>query len=215
MTKPQALAGLSRRAQLGLEKHREERLERETVQLLAAGFTRERIEWLRRRTEELKAQRLQLGAASDPYMARYMTDPDLDLRTEIGEDEYFRYRQATGRVLGIPVSGLERGSVAALAGLADGDEVLALDGRSVYNPYDLEYRASQATAGTMLLDVRRNGQIVQVQMPAGPVGLPVAGFSMATVDSKAREMKSRHPESAAVIDILERMEKARLQNQGQ
>lgn len=147
--------------------------------LLSAGFTPERISFLERRGEELASRRKQQeferrrdGHPPDRLANRYMLDEDLDLRDEIGEEEYFRYREATDRATSVPVTGVIAGGIAETIGLKPGDEIVSYDGRHVYNYYDLEARASDTTGvGNGILQVRRDGQVFELSVPRGPIGI--------------------------------------------
>jgi C-terminal processing protease CtpA/Prc len=153
--------------------------QRETDQLLAAGFSLERIAWIRDRTAELLAEQTRAAAErkekglrnDDPYSLRYLIDSDLDLRKAMSDEEYARYRSATGRTTAVPVTGVAPGSNGESAGLQTGDEIVAYDGKRVFNYYDLEKAASEAGSVEVLVDVLRDGKKLQLAMPAGSVGI--------------------------------------------
>lgn len=153
---------------------------RDTERLLAAGFSIERIEWIRRRALELEAEHQkkviehrQSGALLDPNMAvAHILDRDLGLRAELGDDEYERYRVALGRPVSIGVASVLPGSNAEIAGLKPGDEVVSYAGTRVFNAGELNALWSQGKAGeNVLVDVRRNGNLIQVSIPRGPIGI--------------------------------------------
>lgn len=146
--------------------------------LLAAGFTAERIEWLADRARELNARRdreleenLQKGLP-DPYVGRYLADKDLDLREVIGDEEYTKYAGALGRSTAVRVKGVVPGSNAESVQLQTGDEITLYDGKRVYNYYDLQKTAAERkTGGSVVIEVRRNGQPMQVTLPPGDIGI--------------------------------------------
>jgi predicted metalloprotease with PDZ domain len=155
----------------------------ESRQLLAAGFTPERIEWIQRRRDELQEQRVRESAERlqqgrpDPFVGRFLIDGDLQLRDEMGDQEYARMREATGRPDAVPVRGVQAGSNAEAAGLKPGDEIISYAGRRVFNSFDLAKMAADNARGSVPVEIRRNGQKLVVVMSSGEVGIvqePVA-----------------------------------------
>jgi len=149
---------------------------RELERLHNAGFSDDRIAWLEQRTAELRAQkaeywkeRAQEGIPTNPYdRIAYILDPDLDLRGEVGEDEYDRYRQALGRPLGVAIVDVTGGSVGQSSGLMPGDEVVRYDGNRVYNVSMLDSLATGGTSNRQtIVEVRRQGQLIQLNLPVG------------------------------------------------
>jgi C-terminal processing protease CtpA/Prc len=166
-----------------LARTKAEHRNRDTQMLLSAGFTTDRIEWFLNRREELLAKQAldaeerRLKGLSDPYSGRYVASRDLDLRDDIGDAEYTTYVAALGRPTTVEVTSVVPGSNAETAGLRDGDEIVTYGGKRVYNYYDLQKTASESKArGNTVIEVRRNGQTIQLSMPAGEVGLPKPRF---------------------------------------
>jgi hypothetical protein len=155
--------------------------------LLAAGFTPDRADWLIQRVKELKAAQEQIAkehtgkpAAEQMEIARYLIDADLPLREEIGDAEYARYREATGRVMGTTITGVIPDSNAERAGLKQDDEILQYGGKHVYSYFDLLDLASEnKSGGPTFLEVRRDGQTFQVLLPAGELGIQPESFASA------------------------------------
>jgi hypothetical protein len=154
--------------------------------LIAAGFTPDRADWLMQRVKELKAAQIQLmkespakPASEQPALARILIDGDLPLREEIGDADYARYREATGRVMGTPITGVIPDSNADRIGLKKGDDIVQYGGKHVYSYFDLLSMASEnKSGGPTLLEVRRGGQTFQVLLPQGELGIePEAYFS--------------------------------------
>jgi hypothetical protein len=147
--------------------------------LLAAGFSQDRIKWIRRRAGELQAQRDQAmyalsksgGRKSYDESFAYILDPDLDLAKEIGADEYDKYRQALGRPLGIVALSVLPGSNAEKGGLQAGDQIVSYSGIRTYNVGQLNYLARIGTASSVAVEVRRNGQTLTLVLPQGPVSI--------------------------------------------
>lgn len=154
------------------------RRQREVEKLMAAGFAPDRIEWIMHRSDELQAQRkkdqmerrrqgLPLDAEQE---AVHYYDQDAGLRSEIGDDEYTRYRLALGRPAGVRVSALTQGSPASRAGLLSGDDIVNYGGTRVFNLAELTELASRRNPGdSVLVDVQRNGQTIQLVVPGGPL----------------------------------------------
>lgn len=170
-------------------------LQRETDRLLAAGFSLQRIDWLRSRTEELRVERERLaheGAIGDANLAlAYVVDPDLDLRNEIGEDEYDRYRQGLGRPTGITVQQVLQGSSLVGADLRPGDVIIGYAGKRVYNEAMLNASVSgNRLSGSTTMDVLREGQKLQLVVPSGPLGLQNESPSMSRLKSRLMQIEA-------------------------
>ena len=157
----------------------EQQAERRFVdQLIAQGFAPDRAEWIIRRTEELRMQALQ--AQYDAQRGGRPVDPgagEQSLRTELGEADYERYLQAYGRPTAIPVRDVLASSPAERSGLQPGDEILAYAGKRVFDMRELNALTLEGTPGeSVVLEVRRDGQNVQLVMPRGPIGITGGGF---------------------------------------
>ena len=70
-------------------------------------------------------------------------------------------------------SALPAAAVAAqAAGLQTGDEVIAYAGERVFNISDLNQLILEGAPGqTVVVDVLRDGQQIQVYVPRGPIGI--------------------------------------------
>jgi C-terminal processing protease CtpA/Prc len=169
------------RMQEDLNKLEDVRKQRETEQLLAAGFSKERIDWIRKRDEELQTkrrqaatdrQRMGLPAESVEASGPYFFDKDFDLRYEIGDEEYERYRVAAGRPAGVGVPRVQPGTLAESAGLKPGDEIIRYDGKRVFNYGELVPMTKKGAAGeSVIVVIRRNGQTQQLVTSRGDMGL--------------------------------------------
>jgi hypothetical protein len=155
----------------------EERQRRALEQLVAAGFSPDRAEWIERRTQELRMEALQAQ-----YEARRDGRPepsglgDGALRAELGDAEYEQYLSATGRSTSVNVLGVLASSPAERSGLQPGDEIVAYNGRRVFDVAELnELTLGGASGESVVVDVRRNGQTLQLVMPRGPMGI-TGGF---------------------------------------
>lgn len=175
---PEVLARISAEQMVRAQEIAERRF---NDRLVAAGFTPDRIQWIKRRSKELEAMQArevadaqQSGKALDiNKVVAHMFDPDLGLVEEMGVDEYDRYRTALGRPKGVDVASIRRGSNAELSGLKPGDQIVAYAGRRVFNIGQLKslMGTSARGAGPVLVDVERNGVVLQVTANGGDLGL--------------------------------------------
>jgi hypothetical protein len=143
--------------------------------LTAAGFSPDRAAWIERRQEELRMQALQ-----EQYDARREGRPVAvgdALRTDLGDADYERYLRALGRPTSVGVADVLASSPAERAGLLPGDEIVAYNGKRVFDTGELNALTLEGTPGeTVVLDVRRDGQTMQLVMPRGPIGITGGGF---------------------------------------
>lgn len=163
---PENMAALRARAQ-----------ERELERFAAAGFTPERVEWINRRTEELRVSAMQAQYEAQRTGQRVEgVDVEQALRKEMGDSEYERYLKATGRPTEVRVMNVLATSAAERAGLKAGDEILSYGGTRVFDTRELNSLAMQGTAGgSVTVEVRRDGQTLQVSVPRGPLGVSAPG----------------------------------------
>jgi len=149
--------------------------------LVAAGFAPDRAAWIDHRTSELRMQALQ--AQYDAQRQGKPFDPgqgfngDGTLRSELGDNDYERYLKAMGRPTSVGIQGVLASSPGERAGLKPGDEVVAYDGKRVFDLRDLNALTFEGTAGeSVTVSVRREGQTVHLTMPRGPLGVVGGGF---------------------------------------
>lgn len=158
---------------------RERARERQLQRFVDAGIPRERAEWIERRTEELEVQAMQAryDAQRTGQPVQGLLDPERALRKELGDAEYERYLTATGRPTQVQVSNVLASSAAERAGLQAGDQIVSYAGTRVFDMRELNALTSEGAAGeSVSVEVRRNGQTVQVQVPRGPLGLTGGGM---------------------------------------
>jgi hypothetical protein len=149
--------------------------------LIAAGFSPDRAEWIDRRTQELRMQALQ--AQYDAQREGRPLEPgtvlagERTLRAELGESDYERYLQAVGRPTSVGVQGLLASSPAERAGLKSGDQIVSYAGQRVFDLRELNALTLEGKAGeSVIVEVRRDGQTLQLVMPRGPIGIFGGGF---------------------------------------
>ena len=151
----------------------EDRVER----LVKAGFLPSQALWIAQREQELQMDALQLrfdaersGNRGDWYRNRNMVGETL--RDELGDADYERYLEANNRSTSISVSSIIESSPAHVAGLQRGDEILRYDGARVFSMTDLTRQTMEGNPGeTVVVDIMRNGSLMQVVLPRGPVGV--------------------------------------------
>jgi hypothetical protein len=173
---PAIIEQRARRRELAATPEGRERLMIE--RLTAAGFAPDRAEWINRRTEELRMKALQ-----EQYDARREGRApagdfgDNILRTELGEADYERYRTAMGQPTSAGVGDVLASSPAERAGLLPGDEIVAYGGTRVFDVGELNALTLEGTSGeSIIIDVRRDGQNMQLVIPRGPLGITAGVF---------------------------------------
>lgn len=155
------------------------RKKRATEMLLAAGYSAGQIEWLRNRSAELQKERRQAeterrirGLPVDPAKEMaYLYDEDIELRYEIGDDEYERYRKALGRPVNVDVTEVLPGSIADSAGMKVGDVIVSYDNKRLFNLGELNGSAIGKVGKTAVVTVKRDGQLMQFVVPGGILGV--------------------------------------------
>jgi membrane-associated protease RseP (regulator of RpoE activity) len=103
------------------------------------------------------------------------------LRSELGDDSYDRYLFARGESNRARVREVVTGSAADQAGLNNGDIVLSYGNERVFSFRDLRRLSYDGPPGeSVILEVRRSdGNVSQLVMPRGPLGLSGSGWSEA------------------------------------
>lgn len=154
-----------------------------TRQLLEAGFTQERIDWMRQQSAEINqareranAQNRQLGIR-DPFYLAYKADESLGLRTVLSEEEFVRYRQAIRQPTDVLVTKVYDAHAAQAAGIVPGDHLIRYDGRRVFNYHELNALSETTTNANVVVEVLRDGQSLTFVLPRGEIGLrgPIVG----------------------------------------
>jgi hypothetical protein len=149
----------------------------QTDRLVEAGFTRERAEWIERRMQELQlqAQQAQFEAQRTGQQFRG-TDIEATLRKEIGDAEYEKYLKGTGRPTEVRVMDVLASSPAEKSGLKPGDQIVSYAGTRVFEMNDLNALTRQGNPGeAVTVEVQRDGQAVQLQVPRGVLGVQGGG----------------------------------------
>ena len=152
-------------------------------QLTAAGFSAGDAQLIETRIEELRVEAMQAryeamrsGEPADTLRGQ-LADSTTALRSELGDDQYERFLEATGRPTSVNVSGVLARSAAETAGLQDGDQIVAYGGDRVFDIRDLNRVLLEGDPGEpVVVDVVRGGQPMQIVMPRGPLGIS-SGFT--------------------------------------
>lgn len=144
--------------------------------MVEAGFTPAEAERILRRESELQMEVLEAR-----YEARRSGDSSGFfgnsvqrglLRDELGDDAYARYLSANGRPTRVSISTVLEGSPALSAGLQPGDQIVSYDGRRVFSMDEITQLQMAGEAGqNVLVDIEREGLLMQVSMPRGPLGV--------------------------------------------
>ena len=166
---PEQVAAMRDRFQ-EMEKLREER---DNERIRAAGLTPERVQAINRRMDELRvaAQQAQFEAQRTGQRVEG-TNIDSALRKELGDVEYEKYLKATGRPTDVRVMEVLATSNAERSGLKAGDEIVSYNGKRVFDSRELNSMTSQVVAGgSVTVEIKRDGQTMQVSVPAGPLGV--------------------------------------------
>ena len=158
-----------------------ERREQQRQRLLAAGFSAQETDEIIRVVDENTLQRLALryqaargGDAARSYRTELRALPDSRelVREQFGESAYDQYLYATGQPNRVVVTGVLERSSAQEAGLRAGDTLLHFDDQPVYALGDLiRISARGSEFERVPLQVLRGGELIEVSVPRGPLGI--------------------------------------------
>ena len=98
----------------------------------------------------------------------------ISLREELGDPAYDRYLYATGEDNRVRVDSIIPGSVAELAGLQPGDLIESYAGQLLFGYADLRDATAGGERGELIhVEVRRAGQVLDLNLSRGPLGVQV------------------------------------------
>ncbi len=144
-----------------------------------AASTADEILWRRSQFEldrlELRDQALREGwLGADRYREemRALNAERVSLRDELDVDAYDRYLYETGETNRVSVDSVIAGSAGDQSGLSPGDVIERYGDELVLDFNDLRSATSAGARGELVpVQVRRDGQMVEVWLPRGPIGI--------------------------------------------
>jgi len=150
--------------------------------LAAAGFTPQMQQTIARLQAETQMRRIELddkarreGWIDTPRYVREMQELSTGssaIRRSIGDEAYDRYLYALGSPNRVAVRSIIDISPASKAGFRIGDVVIRYGGENVYFTHELtELRSSGESGAPVAVDVLRDGRVVQLTIPRGPMGI--------------------------------------------
>lgn len=152
--------------------------DRLTERFIEAGLPVERAEFIVRRTEALRLEALEARyeALRSGSGRAGRLDIDRTLREELGDADYEKYRSALGRPTDVRVASVLASSPAAQAGFRDGDRIVGYAGRRIYDMPELTQLTLEGAPGeSVVVDIVRDGQPMQLVLPRGPLGITGGG----------------------------------------
>jgi hypothetical protein len=150
--------------------------------LIESGFSPDRAAWISQRESELQMQVMQAQFEARRAGERFNPfDPGMNpataLRAEIGDAEYEQYLEAYGRQTSISIGSVLESSPGQRAGLQSGDEIIRYGGQRVFSTQDLNQQTMVGEPGeSVVVDVMRDGALMQVVLPRGPIGVTTGRF---------------------------------------
>jgi hypothetical protein len=150
--------------------------------LTEAGFSLDEAQRIETRLEELSVeamqQRYETQRSGEPQsVIDQLRNGSATLRAELGDADYERYLEATGRPTRVGVSSVLSSSAAQTAGIQPGDQIVAYGGERVFDVRELNQVLLEGEPGEpVVVDVERDGQLIQLVIPRGPLGIS-SGFA--------------------------------------
>lgn len=153
--------------------------------LIAAGIPAEQADWIQARLDEYDLKQLYLKdrASREGWLntARYHKERReyltayQGLRPEIGDDSYDRMLYTLGRANRVAVRDTMQNGPGEQYGLRANDRILEYDGQRVFTSQELNALIARGTAGELVLvRVQRDGQLSDIYLPRGPMGVRLA-----------------------------------------
>lgn len=153
--------------------------------LVAAGIDATTATEIRRRRDELTLSEIYLrdlatreGWLDTPAFTAEMAEIErqrTSIRDEIGDEAYDRYLAALDQPNRVAVNEVLLASPAAVAGLQAGDVVLRYGETRIFSPGELISATRGGIAGeTVQMEIIRQGQHLEIQVPRGPLGVSIA-----------------------------------------
>jgi hypothetical protein len=150
--------------------------------LAAAGFTPQQLESIQMLQAEAQMGQIELddrarreGWINTPRYVQESQDLSTGatvIRNALGDELYDRYLFASGLPNRIAVGSIIETSPAQRAGFQSGDVVVRYGGEKVYSTHQfVNLRSSGERGEPVTVEILRNGQILQLTMPRGPMGV--------------------------------------------
>lgn len=162
------------------------------AQLQNAGFNENEVEEISAKRDQLRLKRLQLrdkaireGWFRSESWVRQVRDLDADaeVRKTIGDQRFDDYLVATGRTNRVRIDELMTGSAASQAGLLPGDLIHRYADSRVFTGAELRGLTTGGRFGeNTALTVLRNGELIDLTVPRGPLGVTISGFTLSTTN---------------------------------
>ena len=147
--------------------------------MMAAGLSPERADYILRRESELRYEMMQAyyeARNSGESLDRASMHPESMLRADIGDADYEKYLESIGRSTSVNISSVMAASPAESAGLQPGDQIVGYDGERVYHTGELMERTMAPGEGDVVVDIVRDGATMQIVLPRGPIGVETGRF---------------------------------------
>ncbi len=150
--------------------------------LVAAGVDYDSAQALQERQDRFQLARLELfdqaeregWIDSEQFSLRLneLDEQRLDLRDELGDEQYDRYLFEAGRNNRVIIESIIPGSAAELAGLQARDMVITYAQGRVFSTSDLQQATRAGVRGEMVaMQVERQGQTLFFEVARGPLGI--------------------------------------------
>lgn len=156
-----------------------------TRALVKAGISEDRALDIVRRKNDIELRKLELHdrATREGYLGskQYMSElsaisaEETSVREDLGDEAYDQYLYANGRPNRVKVASVMLGSPAEQAGMKEGDLILTYGQNRMFEGGELQQATSEGELGEFLsLDIMRNGQLMSLWVPRGPLGIRLA-----------------------------------------
>ncbi|MEL7451445.1 MAG: PDZ domain-containing protein [Pseudomonadota bacterium] len=100
-------------------------------------------------------------------------------REELGDDGYDKYLFALGRPNRVVVQSVLDQSPAEVAGIRPGDYIMSYDGSRLFRQGEIRQLTATGQAGaTVPVDIVRDGRVMQVYIPRGPLGIRMSSATV-------------------------------------
>jgi hypothetical protein len=150
--------------------------------LLAAGLPETDVDWIHELFEryvsarlEYEDARLRKGERSGLHAIRDELALEKQFRTEFGDEDFDAVRFAMNEQNRVILTDLLEGAAGFRAGIRPGDEVISYDGERVFRPRDLKLLIAAGERNELVeMRVLRDGEVVRVFLPRGPIGAQLA-----------------------------------------